>query len=228
MAEAPSGSEKWRTSDWKGLLHIALGLIDTLSREVTWSFGGGTALAVHFNHRISYDIDIFMPNSDWVSDLAPNANPKTRALIGDRKYEFPGNYLKLRLDAGEIDFIVGSKRTSEPTQPWDFEDQAVLIETPWEIGIKKLFYRPSNFKVRDIFDLAAIIEADREKLSSFLHLVAERLDKAIDRIDALLDRYEEMARTDVNPTEVGRKFAKRAAAESVLDFLKAEHAKLEG
>jgi len=226
MAEAPSGSRKWRTSDWKGLLRIALTLIDTLKEEVTWSFGGGTALAVHLGHRISYDVDIFMPNSDWVSDLAPNANPKTLALIGDRKYEFPGGYLKLKLEAGEIDFIVGSKRTSQPAQPWDFEGRSILIETPWEIAIKKLFYRPSNFKVRDIFDLAAIIEVDGRKLSSFLPLVAERLDKAIDRIDALLDKYEEMARTDVNPTERGRKYATRAAAASVLDFLKEEHTKL--
>jgi hypothetical protein len=82
--------------------------------------------------------------------------------------------------------------------------------------------------VRDIFDLAAIIEVDTEKLASFLPCVAERLDKAIDRIDALLDKYEEIARTDVNPTERGRKYAKRAAAESVIDFLKKEHAKLDG
>jgi hypothetical protein len=34
MVEAPSGSEKWRTSDWKGLLHIALTLIDTLTQEL--------------------------------------------------------------------------------------------------------------------------------------------------------------------------------------------------
>jgi hypothetical protein len=228
MAEAPDGSRKWRTSDWKGLLHIALTLIDTLTEEVRWSFGGGTALAVHLGHRISYDVDIFMSNADWVSDLSPNANPRTRALIGHRKYEFPGNYLKLKLEAGEIDFIVGSKRTSQPTQPWDFGGRTILIETPWEIAIKKLFYRPSNFKVRDIFDLAAIIEVDTEKLASFLPCVAERLDKVIDRIDALLDKYEEMARTDVNPTEHGRKYAKRAAAESVLDFLKKEYAKLDG
>jgi hypothetical protein len=228
MAEAPSGSKRWRTSDWKGLLRIALTLIDTLTEEVRWSFGGGTALAVHLDHRMSYDVDIFMSNSDWVSDLAPNANPKTRAVIGDRKYEFPGGYLKLKLDAGEIDFIVGSKRTGQPTQPWDFEGRTILIETPWEIAIKKLFYRPSNFKVRDIFDLAAIIEVDGERLSSFLPVVAERLDKAIDRIDALLDKYEDMARTDVNPTQRGRKYATRAAAQSVLDFLRKEYAALDG
>lgn len=223
MAATPSGSRKWPTSDWEGLLRIALTLIDTLTEDVTWSFGGGTALAVHLDHRISHDIDIFMPNADWVSALAPNANPKTRAVIGAGRYEFPGGYLKLKLEAGEIDFIVGSKRTGHPTERWNFEGRTILLETPVEIAIKKLFYRPSSFKVRDIFDLAAVIEADGQELASFLDLVADRLDKAIDRIDALLDTYEELARTDVHPTEHGRKYATRAAAERALEFLKEAH-----
>jgi hypothetical protein len=36
-----------------------------------------------------------------------------------------------------------------------------------------------------------------------------------------------MARTDVNPTDRCRKFATRAAAKSVLDFLEREHLRLE-
>ena len=184
-----------------------------------WSFGGGTALAVQLAHRTSYDIDIFIPNADTVTELSPNANPATRALLGDRKYEFPGGYLKLKLEAGEIDFIVGGKRTTDPTLSWRFEGRNIQIETPWEIGIKKLFYRPSTFKVRDIFDLAAIIETQAVKLSSFLPIVADKLDKAIDRISLVLPSYEKRAVDDVNPTELGRKYATKAAAQNVLDFL---------
>ncbi|WP_395022266.1 nucleotidyl transferase AbiEii/AbiGii toxin family protein [Dongia sp.] len=219
MAESPDGSEKWRTSDWQALLRSALTLIDTIEGNVPWSFGGGTALAVQLAHRISYDIDIFIPNADAVTELSPHANPATRALLGGRKYEFPGSYLKLKLDAGEIDFIVGGKRTTDPSRPWRFEDRDILIETPWEIAIKKLFYRPSTFKVRDIFDLAAIIETQAEKLSPYVPVVADKLDKAIDRISLVLPSYEERALNDVNSTELGRKYATKAAAQSVLDFL---------
>jgi hypothetical protein len=222
MAGLSDGSEKWRTSDWQALLRSALTLIDTIEGNVSWSFGGGTALAVQLAHRISYDIDIFIPNADTVTELSPHANPSTRALLGGRKYEFPGGYLKLKLDAGEIDFIVGGKRTADPNRPWHFEGRDILIETPWEIAIKKLFYRPSTFKVRDIFDLAAIVETQAEKLSPFVSIVADKLDKAIDRISLVLPSYEERALDDVNSTDLGRKYATKAAAQSVLDFLK-EH-----
>jgi Nucleotidyl transferase AbiEii toxin, Type IV TA system len=219
MAELSGGSRKWPTSDWPVLLRNAIGLIDTLEADVPWSFGGGTALAVHYRHRLSYDIDIFFANADAVTALSPNQNPDTKALLAGRKYEFPGNYLKLKLDQGEIDFVVGSKRTSDPTQAWSFEGRTIQIETPWEIAVKKLFYRPSTFKVRDIFDLAVVIDHDAERLDPFISVVADRLDKAIDRISAIAPSYEALALHEVNPTQDGQRYGHKAAVESVLTFL---------
>src|ERR1700741_3112240 len=118
MAGSSTGSRKWRTSDWEALLRDVLVLLDTLGNDVPWSFGGGTALAVHYGHRVSYDVDLFLSNADAITALSPNQNPKTKALLAGRKYEFPGNYLKLKLDQGEIDFILGGRRTSAPTQDW--------------------------------------------------------------------------------------------------------------
>jgi hypothetical protein len=215
MAGTSTGSRKWRTSDWEALLRDALTLLDTLDRDVTWSFGGGTALAIHYGHRVSYDVDLFLSNADAITALSPNQNPKTKALLGGRKYEFPGNYLKLKLDQGEIDFILGGKRTSAPTQDWKFAERTIRIETPWEIAIKKLFYRPSTFKLRDIFDLAAVIAKDGDRLDEFAPIIADRLDKAADRVSALIPIYEDRVRDDVNATKTGQRFATKAAAESV-------------
>ncbi|MGJ5040694.1 MULTISPECIES: nucleotidyl transferase AbiEii/AbiGii toxin family protein [unclassified Bradyrhizobium] len=47
-----------------------------------WTFGGGTALAQSFDHRISYDVDIFLDSSTALKRLAPNMNPVTKALCG--------------------------------------------------------------------------------------------------------------------------------------------------
>src|SRR3546814_2156175 len=85
MAGPSTGSTRWPTSDWpasswQGLLRDAIRLLDTLKEPPTWTFGGGTALAVFYEHRISYDIDIFLPNADAVSDLSPARNPATKAL----------------------------------------------------------------------------------------------------------------------------------------------------
>ncbi len=162
---------------------------------------------------MSYDVDIFLVNADAVTALSPNQNPATKALLAGRKYEFPGNYLKLKLDHGEIDFILGGRRTTDPTQEWSFGNTIIRIETPWEIAIKKLFYRPSTFKVRDIFDMAAVIDRDGEKLRQFSSVVADRLDKAADRVSAMIPTYEDRVSDDVNFTKNGQRYATRDAAE---------------
>jgi len=177
---------------------------------------------VHYGHRHSYDIDLFLSGSDAVHDLAPNRNPATRALLDGRAYEYPGNYLKLTLDEGEIDFIVASARTRDPTQDWTFEGRALRIDTPWETAVKKMFHRPSQFKVRDVFDLAAVIERHPAELAASLDEVADRMPRLLDRIDRLRPAYERLAEQDVYPTEDGRRYMAASAIEGVYAFLTAQ------
>src|ERR1700752_3175819 len=146
MATMSPGSGKWRSSDWRGLLRSAIALVDTLKEPPRWSFGGGTSLVVFYDHRISYDVAIFVASSDTLPELSPARNPATKALLAGRSYQFPGNYLKIQLESGEIDFIVAGRRTANPVQSWEFEGHAIEIDTPWETAIKKMFYRPSTFK----------------------------------------------------------------------------------
>jgi hypothetical protein len=95
---------------------ITLSLLDTLKDPPRWSFGGGTSLAIFYDHRISYDIDVFVSNSDTLAELSPAHNAATKDLLAGRSYQFPGNYLKLQLESGEVDFIVAGRRTSDPVQ----------------------------------------------------------------------------------------------------------------
>jgi len=219
MAGTSPGSRKWRTSDWRGLLRDAIALLDTLKEPPRWSFGGGTSLAVFYDHRISYDVDIFVASSDTVTELSPARNPATKALLAGRGYQFPGNYLKLQLESGEIDFIVGGRRTGEPVQPWDFEERRLEIDTPWETAVKKMFYRPSTFKLRDAFDLAAVIDRDGDKLQAHLAVVEDRLERLIDRLDALSATYDRIVLDDVNPTKAGAKYTRGEAIQSAIAFL---------
>ncbi|MBK1836353.1 nucleotidyl transferase AbiEii/AbiGii toxin family protein [Azospirillum sp. YIM B02556] len=202
------------------MLADALRLLRSLPDRPRWSFGGGTALAVQYDHRVSYDIDIFVRDSDVLRDLTPARNATTRALLAGRGFEYPGNYLKLNLEGGEIDFIVAGRRTETPTRPWIFDGEEILIETPWEIAIKKIFYRPSSFKIRDLFDLAAVLERDPADLAASLPEVEDRLDKVIDRVERLVPDYAETAASDINPTVGGQRYMTRDAAERALSFLK--------
>jgi hypothetical protein len=220
MAETSPGSKKWPTSVWRDLLREAIALLDALPQPPIWTFGGGTALAVHYGHRVSHDIDVFVPSSDIIASLSPARNSATKTLLGGRRYEYPGHYLKLYLDGGEIDFLVGSRRSSDPVRPWNFEGREIAIETPWESAIKKIFHRPSQFKVRDVFDLAAVIEHHSDQLRSALPEVEDRLDKLVDRIERLAPSYANLTVNDINPTESGRKYMEASAILSVLAFLK--------
>jgi len=186
-----------------------------------WNFGGGTALFVHLNHRISYDVDIFVRSSDVVADLAPNRNATTKRLLGERKYDYPGNYLKLRMDEGEIDFIVASYRTREqPFFEWEFDGRIVKIETPWETIAKKIFFRPSNFKVRDMFDMIAVMARHPDKLADALTEVADKIPLLYDRIRLMAPYYEMEAARDINPTESGARFMTSTVPTDLLTFLK--------
>ncbi|SMF83472.1 Nucleotidyl transferase AbiEii toxin, Type IV TA system [Azospirillum oryzae] len=202
------------------MLADALRLLRSLPDRPRWSFGGGTALAAQYDHRVSYDIDIFVSDSDVLRDLTPARNAATRALLAGRGFEYPGNYLKLNLDGGEIDFIVAGRRTENPTRPWIFDGEEILIETPWEIAIKKIFYRPSSFKVRDVFDLAAVLDRDPADLAASLPEVEDRMDKVIDRVERLLPDYAMAAAADINSTAGGQRYMARDAAERALSFLK--------
>lgn len=46
--------------------------------------------------------------------------------------------------------------------------QSVRVETPTEIVLKKLFYRTELLKVRDVVDVAAVLERDPETESQQL------------------------------------------------------------
>ena len=192
-----------------------------MSETPRWSFGGGTSLAVVYDHRISRDVDIFVASSDTLTELSPARNPATKALLAGRSYQFPGNYLKLQMEDGEIDFIVAGRRTADPVQSWRFQKRTIDVDTPWETAIKKMFYRPSTFKVRDAFDLAAVIDHHGEPLRSSLIVVEDRLDKLIDRLDALSTTYESMVADDINATKAGSKYGTDEAIRSAISFLAA-------
>ena len=60
---------------WKGLLGHALTLIDEIAEhgraDAFWTFGGGTVLMLRYGHRLSKDIDIFVPDPQYLGFVNP-------------------------------------------------------------------------------------------------------------------------------------------------------------
>lgn len=193
----------------------------TLPGRDCWTFGGGTALAVQLGHRVSYDIDIFLESSRHLRALAPPKNEAVRAFLAGRSYQWPGHYLKLELDGGEIDFIASAPVTDLSPKPLVVGDGTTIqMELILEIAAKKAFYRASDFKTRDVFDFAAIAENDRAGLIGILRdLPSDRLPRLRDRLTALTSAYVQLAERDVNPTPDGLRFLGDTAISAVLEVV---------
>lgn len=136
----PTGFVKWPASAWQSLLAAILKIEEALENRLPFSFGGGTALAVHLEHRVSYDIDVFYRSADVFDYYDPNKNAAVKALIEAHRgsWQYLGNYLKLELpDTGEIDIFISKFMTEMPTSDWSFRQWMVKLETPAEIIAKK-------------------------------------------------------------------------------------------
>jgi len=210
----PTGSRKWRASAWQKLLEAILKIEQDLPERLPFSFGGGTALAVHLDHRLSYDIDLFYRSADVFDHYNPNANAAVKALIKAHRgtWQFPGNYFKLELGdaAGEIDILVSKFMTAAPTTTWSFRRWSIPLETPAEIIAKKIRFRSSQFKRRDIFDLGAVAKLRPKALDEAFKVNLDNLPRLRDRIATMQADYERHVDDDVNPTASGRLLIKSA------------------
>lgn len=155
---------KYIESRWGDLFDLAASIIDQANSEFTlvdrWTFGGGTALMLHIDHRESFDVDIFFEDPQ----LLPYLNPQTQGYtldINPDGYESDGSRaLKIAFeDLGEIDFICAPSLTANPTMEIRLRGRNILLETPAEILAKKVYYRGASMQPRDMFDLACVMKA---------------------------------------------------------------------
>lgn len=142
-----------KNSEWEKLLHLALPILDDLPSQYVWALGGGTAMFIQINHRVSYDIDIFFEYTGAIREIAKN--PKIKEV--SQQIQFPGNYLKIERDEGEIDFISAMNVVDNPHIPYKFCNRQIYIEKIEEIIAKKIKFRGSSFTYRDVFDLSSVL-----------------------------------------------------------------------
>lgn len=190
---------------WIGLLQQAFRLIDDFQAkgglsDPFWTFGGGTVLMLRYHHRKSKDIDIFVPDPQYLGYVTPRLSDLAMEVASD--YVEAAGYVKLIRSEGEIDFVASPNLTQQPFEWWNLLGRDIRVETPAEIMAKKLWHRGDIVTARDIFDLSLVIEKDPEALRSaatclirhreaFLEQMKERqtvLKMQFDAIDALNHR----------------------------------------
>lgn len=195
-----------RLKIWETLFKRALELIDSVARSGArfepWSFGGGTVLMRRHRHRFSKDIDIFVPDPQYLNHVTPRLNDTAESMTGD--YVEAANSLKLVFPEGEIDFIASAPLTANPTTVEKLFDRDVSVETPTEIIAKKVWHRAVEFKARDMFDLALVAEREPAALEEIRPVLRDRRDTILARIKAadrqLRDDFDELEVLDYRPS----------------------------
>ncbi len=146
---------------WDELLQKAFPALDYVfppgalpkQRQPDWTLGGGTALALRIAHRLSDDVDLFVPSRP-LKVFTPTENPGSKAI--SQQFQWPGHYLKFECDGGEIDFLSAHLQTT-PGFTWErYRNRDIALETLAEVIVKKIRFRSATFTSRDIFDLAAV------------------------------------------------------------------------
>jgi predicted nucleotidyltransferase component of viral defense system len=185
---------------WETLFKRALALIDSVTASGVsfepWSFGGGTVLMRRHRHRLSKDIDIFVPDPQYLGYMSPRLNELAESMTGD--YVEEHSSLKLLFPEGEIDFIASAPLTSNPTAVETLFDREINVETSTEIIAKKLWHRGSQFKARDMFDLALVAEKEPKALVEIRPVLRDRRDVVLARIA----QGDEQLRSDFAELEV--------------------------
>jgi len=174
-----------RLKAWETLFLHALSIIDAAvaagATPDSWSFGGGTVLMRRHRHRVSKDVDIFVPDPQWLGYLTPRLNARAESLV--ENYLEQAGFLKLYFDEGEIDFVACTPLTRTPAVVETLFGRDVAVETSSEVIAKKVWHRGALFTARDIFDLALVIEKESEALVPIGHILESRREAVLKRID---------------------------------------------
>lgn len=190
-----------RPSEWRRLFRITVDLIDQLREnaggyDFEWSFGGGTAMMIQIGHRESHDIDVFLDDPQLLGFIDPSRSRVRFELMPSDYHGAGSKFQKFAFEnLGEIDFIVAGPLTATPFQMREVEGRTVLLETIPEIIAKKVYYRGSEAKPRDIFDIAAAARTQLEPMVNALRAFPGQASRTRDRLERL------------NPEFVGRAIA---------------------
>jgi hypothetical protein len=189
-----------REDIWRGLFARALEIIDAACAagmpDDDWSFGGGTVLMLRHRHRFSRDIDIFLPEPQYLGFLTPRLNSASDPGMVD--YLEQHGSIKIYYPEGEVDFVAAPPLTANHVVSMNIEGRSIRVETSVEIVAKKIRFRSRDFKARDLFDLAVVLQREVDAKARLVDLIKEQSASLRHRL-ASMDRVlrEDFAQLDL-------------------------------
>lgn len=200
MVTRRPSSGTWPDSHWGSLFLQATALLRASCPTAYWTFGGGTALALKYGHRVSYDVDIFLRDAQVLAYLTPRTNDIAASLA--TSYAESANGIRIETSHGDIDFVVSAEVTDVAPAARLVQGKETLVEAPAEILAKKIQYRGHRFAHRDVFDLAMLMDQDPHEVETALSSCGrDAVEKAAHVIAARLPSLTSELPNYVNPTQ---------------------------
>jgi predicted nucleotidyltransferase component of viral defense system len=192
---------------WEALLPHALRIIEEIkkygSSNPFWTFGGGTVLMLRYQHRLSKDIDIFVPDPQYLGYVTPRLSD-VAAEVSSEYTEDQSSFVKLIRPEGEIDFVAATNLTHPGYEEWTIFNQCIRVETASEIVAKKLWHRGNQATARDLFDLSLVIEKEPEQLALAAPFLLKHANPFIEQIHhrafVLKSQFTQIDTLNYNPS----------------------------
>ncbi len=177
------------------LFQIALEILDDYGIK-SWSFGGGTALSLlYYQHRMSYDIDIFLEDYSEIQKIIRYQEEIAGNLgIDPLSVQSSSTGVTFIIDDAnyglKMDFVYSEPLTKDPFRYTQvFGRDNIKVQTAKEIISKKLKYR-EKATIRDFVDYA--IAEKRDKILT--QLKAESIVD-IDRYFDVIEKFNSIKKT---------------------------------
>ena len=170
-----------------------------------------------FKHRLSKDIDLFTYDAQWLSLVNPRLNGKAASLAA--AYQETANAIKITTARGDIDFIVAADVLQKMTRGvMKLGGRDITVDPPSEILAKKLFYRASMFRARDVYDVSAAIDLHPKVAAKAVAATLARRSLLKARLEALRAVPESELLEGIIPYDGPLKHGKRMV-QKVIDFV---------
>jgi len=162
-------------------------------------FGGGTALAMYyFQHRLSFDIDLFVTDVQVLNYLSPKHWIEETDNFNNSKYIDLSNHIRVleKRNNIKVDILVSQGASSDflLDDSKTLFNETIYVESVEDIIAKKIVYRRNDNLTRDIIDIAiAITQRD-----NFLGKLLESGLVNIDDIKELNNSLEKLDRQTFN------------------------------
>ncbi len=174
-----------------------------MSEISRWTLVGGTALAIHYQHRLSEDLDFFIKNSTLQQDL--KRIDKMMAHLEQKGF----GVAKLHENDTQIDFeISGVKVTFFTSSLNILQNKSISFENVAVAGIETIKAMKMDAILnhrtlsRDFFDIATIMKQEKLTIFDLLDSYKEHYSKKLSSsliLDRLIQRDYEPDDPGLNP-----------------------------